>query len=110
MRFLDGLYGLFGFLAIFDWLTPTIQMAKSVMEDIPKMVRLQPVDAFIEIYGADFPRAYGILDTFEVRPGWLDIIIPPFYPFVYWKGVRVPNAKETEILTAFDMAGIRYKA
>jgi len=45
-----------------------------------------------------------------VRPGWLDIIIPPFYPFVYWKGVRVPNAKETEILTAFDMAGIRYKA
>lgn len=107
VKFLDGL---FGFFTIFDWVTPLIQFGKSIIEDAPKMVRLQSIDPFVEIYGADFPKALGILGNFGIHPGWMDVSIPPLYPLIYWKTVRIPQEQEDEIFTTFDLAGIRYKA
>jgi membrane protein DedA with SNARE-associated domain len=75
------------------------------------MIRLQPLKSWpVKIHGDDFAKASNILNDYGVSTGILDTYIPPFYALVsYWKGVRVPDEKFTEITSAFDMAGIRYE-
>ncbi len=95
---------LFEVLSIFDWVTPTIELAHQV-KDTPKMLRGEDNTFCLFVKSKSYPRALAELKRIGVDP----VRRPVGFGIVGEYQVVIPYDKLTSVTSAFNQAGVKYR-
>lgn len=95
---------LFEVLSIFDWVTPSIELAHQIKET-PKMLRGESNEFHLFVKSKDYPQALAELQRIGIRP----IRKPVGLGIVGEWNVTVPYDKLNIVMSAFNQAGVRYR-